>query len=188
MVKYVQDLQNNGTNYHVGPTFQLRLSNYLNIRGAFGYQGGTYDSNGVTGDTSDLGSYFANVDLQNNLNLYFVHSLAFGHQAELGVVSNFTETNYVHYQASWDVIRKVNLGFFALYEDAKESGGLFAEHFRYYAVGLNAGLQVTPKIAVSLGYQFSKRETTDDGQTNSSANIGLAFTENRITLHVNYGF
>jgi hypothetical protein len=160
------------------------------MEGAFGYQGGVYDSNGQTGDESDLGSYFFNVGFHNNLNLQFRHSLSFGHQAEQGVASNFTESNYVRYQASWDVIRKVSLGFFASFVDAAESGGLFAEHFRYYEFGLTAGFQVTQKIGASLTYQFTKRETlSDEAQpTDSIFGRGSAFAENRISLHLAYAF
>ena len=189
-IKYKEDFLNSGSNYHFGPTFQLRLSDYLSMQGAFGYQGGSYDSGSQTGDTSELGSYFANVSIHNNLNPWFSHSLSFGHQAEQGVVSNFTESNYVHYQAGWDVIRKVNLGFFASFVDAKESGGVLAEHIHYYVFGLSAGLQLTEKLVVSLVYQFTKRETlTDESQpTDLTADTNLAFNENRVSLHLGYAF
>jgi len=189
-IKYTEDLLNNGTNYHFGPTFQLRLSNYLSMEGAFGYQGGVYDSNGQTGDSSNLGSYFFNVGFQNNLNLQFRHTLSFGHEAEQGVASNFTESNYIRYQASWDAIRKVNLSFFASFVDAAESGGVFAEHFRYYEFGLVTGFQLTQKIAVSLTYQFTKRETLSDEAQPMDSFFGrsLAFSENRVSLHLGYAF
>jgi hypothetical protein len=190
MVNYTEDFQNSGADYHLGPTFQLRLSDYISMQGAFGYQGGSYDSGGRTGDTSELGSYFANVSIHNNLNPKFSHTLSIGHQAEQGVVSNFTESNYVHYHAGWDVIRKVSLGFFASFVDAKESGGLFAEHIRYYTIGLSAGLQLTQKAFVSLVYQFTKRETlTDETQPmDLTAERNLAFAENRVSLHLGYAF
>jgi hypothetical protein len=190
MINYTEDFLNSGTNYHLGPTFQLRLSDYLSMQGAFGYQGGSYGSGGQTGDTSELGSYFANLSIHNNLNPKFSHSLSIGHQAEQGVVSNFTESNYVHYQASWDVIRKVGLGFFASFVDAKESGGLFAEHIRYYAIGLSAGLQLTQKVFVSLVYQYTKRESlTDESQPmDFTGDTNLAFAENRVSLHLGYSF
>ena len=189
-INYTEDFLNSGTNYHLGPTFQLRLSDYLNMQGAFGYQGGSYGSGGRTGDTSELGSYYANVSIHNNLNPKFGHSLSIGHQAEQGVASNFTESNYVHYQAGWDVIRKVSLGFFASFVDAKESGGMFAEHIRYYAIGLSAGYQLTQKVFVSLIYQFTKRKTlTDESHPmDLTEDTNLAFAENRVSLHMGYAF
>jgi len=190
IINYKEDFLNSGSNYHLGPTFQLRLSDYLSMQGAFGYQGGSYGSDGRTGDTSELGSYFANIGIHNNLNPWFSHALSIGHQAEQGVVSNFTESNYVHYQASWDVIRKVSLGFFASFVDAKESGGVLAEHIHYYAFGLSAGLQLTQKLSVSLVYQFTKRETLTDEihRMDLTPDTNLAFNENRVGLHLGYSF
>ena len=190
MINYAEDFLNSGSNYHLGPTFQLRLSDYLSMQGAFGYQGGSYGSGGQTGDTSELGSYFANVSIHNNLNPRFSHSLSIGHQAEQGVASNFTESNYVHYQAGWDVIRKVSFGFFASFVDAKESGGLFAEHIRYYAFGLSAGFQLTQKASVSILYQFTKRETLNNEiqPVDFAPETNLAFAENRVSLHLGYTF
>jgi hypothetical protein len=190
MINYKDDFLNSGSNYHLGPTFQLRLSDYLSMQGAFGYQGGSYGSGGRTGDTSELGSYFVNVGIYNNLNPWFSHSLSIGHQAEQGVVSNFTESNYVHYQAGWDVIRKVNFGLFASFVDAKESGGVLAEHIHYYVFGVSAGLQLTQKLFASLIYQFTKRETLADEsqQMDLTSHSDLAFNENRVSLHFGYAF
>jgi hypothetical protein len=190
IIEYKEDLLNSGSDYHLGPVFQLRISDYLSLQGAFGYQGGSYDSSGQNGDTSELGSYYVNVGIHNNLNPWFSHALSIGHQAEQGVVSNFTESNYIHYQASWDIIRKVSLGFFASFTDAKESGGVLAEHIHYYEFGLSAGLQLTQKLFVSLVYQFTKRETTTDGTqpTELTPDTNLAFNENRVSLRFGYTF
>jgi hypothetical protein len=155
------------------------------MQGAFGYQGGSYGSGGQTGDTSELGTYFANLSIHNNLNPKFSHSLSIGHQAEQGVASNFTESNYVHYQAGWDVIRKVGLSFFASFEDAKESGGLFAEHFSLLYDWLECEFSThaegvrESQLPVYEARNLDRRKPTDgfDADTN------LAFNENRVSLH-----
>ena len=186
ITKYKQNLLNNGTTYHIGPVVNLALSDYLQIRASIGYQGGNYDSGGQVGDNSSLGSYFANVSISNALNTHFNHGLSFGHEAQRGAASNFSEVNYVRYQFSWDVIRMVSLSAWASFEDITESGGLFANHLQYYSFGLNCGFRLTKHITISLGYEFTKRDATEGGGTLDGDNP--SFYENRIFLHAGYAF
>ena len=186
VTKYKENLLNNGTTYHVGPVVNLALSEYLQIRASVGYQGGKYQSEGRVGDDSSLGSFFANVSISNNLNTRFSHSLSFGHEAQKGAASNFTEVNYVRYSATLDLIRMVSLSAYASFEDINESGGLFARHFQYYGFGVNCGFRLTNHITISIGYSFSLRDSTEGGGT--LAGDDLSFYENRIFLHAGYAF
>ena len=138
------------------------------------------------GDNSSLGSYFANVSISNSLNTRFNHSLSFGHEAQTGAASNFTEVNYVRYHANWDLIRMVSLSASASFEDITESGGLFAHHLHYYGFGVNCGFRLTKHITISLGYEFSKRDSTDGGGTLDGEDP--SFYENRISIHAGYAF
>ena len=186
VIKYKEAFLNNGTTYQAGAFITWKASDYLNLQVAGGYQGGSYDSSGSNGDSSNMGSYYANVSISNNLNRYYSHSLSFGHQAQRGTVSNFVETDYVRYSAGWDVIHPVRLGLFVSFEDVKESGGIFAQHLRQYSAGVSCGCQLTKHIALTLSCEFTKREPV--GGSAPSGNDSLAFDENRASLRIGYTF
>ena len=182
---YESDFLNSGTSYHIGTFANFRLSRYLAIQGGLGYQGGEYDSTAQIGDSSALGTYYANLSISNNLNSRFSHSLSFGRQAQRGAFSNFTVTNYVRYQTNWDFIRGLNLNTWASFEDIDESGGLFAQHFHYLTLGASCSLNVSAHISLSISYIFTKRVATTDSNLQTDF---LDFTENRISLRIGYAF
>jgi hypothetical protein len=186
ITKYKETLLNDGMTYHIGPVANLALSDYLRLQASVGYQGGDYKSGGLVGDNSSLGSYFVNISISNALNTLFHHSLSFGHEAQGGAASNFTEVNYIRYQANWDLIRMVSLGASTSFEDINESGGLFAQHFRFYSFGVHCGFRLTKHITISLGYELTKRESTGGGEMIDGGD--LSFTENRISIHAGYAF
>ena len=182
---YDNNFRNNGTTYHFGPSVSLELSRFLRIQASAGYQGGSYDNSGSVGDSSALGTFFASVRIANELNSHISHSLAIGRQSKQGSVSNFAVTNYVRYYIGWDLVRGVNIGANASFEDIEESGGLFAAHFRSFALGISCSTQLTKRITLSLTYAFTTRYVIDDTGPQNSL---LDYDENRISLYMGYTF
>ena len=182
---YENELLNNGISYHVGLFANYRLSSYLQVEGGFGFQGGNYDSGGSNEDASSLGTYYANLSISNNLNTRLSHSISLGREAQRGAFSNFTVNNYIRYQAVWDVLHDVSLNTWASFEDIDESGGIFAQHFRYFTLGASCSLRVTSRISLSLTYAFTKRIASNDPEVQGSF---LDFSENRVSLRLSYAF
>ncbi len=182
---YDSDFRNNGTTYHIGPSASLQLSRFLRVQASVGYQGGSYGNSGSVADSSALGTFFASVRIENELNSHISHSLALGRQSQQGSVSNFAVTNYVRYYIGWDLVRGVNIGANASFEDIEESGGLFAAHFRTFALGVSCSTQLTKRITLSLLYSFTTRYVIDDA---GSQNSLLDYNENRISLFMGYTF
>ncbi len=183
--KYNSEFLNGGATYHAGPTMSYELSRYLHLRASAGYQTGSYDNGGAVQDNSSLGTYYANVAISNNLNSHFNHSLSFGREAQVGAFSNFTTTEYVSYSAQFDLINGVSMGASASFQDIQESGGLFAEHFQTFSVGIYCGLNLTKRITLSLGYTFTKRSAPNEQGSQAGS---LDYDENRVSLHMGYAF
>lgn len=176
---------NDGTTYHIGPVVNCELSQYLSVQASFGFQGGEYESTGSVKDSSTLSAYYASVGVANNLNSQFRHSLSFGQESQRGSFSNYTLSKYLRYQASWDLIQGVRLGASAAFQDIKESGGIFAEHFRNMSFGMYCGLNVTAHISFSLAYTYTRRYSMEQGGPNQGL---LDYDENRVALHIGYAF
>lgn len=182
---YEAELLNSGISYHIGLFANYQLSRYLHVEGGFGFQGGNYDSSGTNEDSSSLGTYYANLSISNNLNSRLSHSISLGREAQRGAFSNFTVKNYIRYQTFWDVLHDVSLNAWTSFEDIDESGGLFAQHFRYFTLGASCSLRITSRISLSLTYAFTKRIASNDAEIQGSF---LDFNENRVSLRLGYAF
>ncbi|MBC7839191.1 MAG: hypothetical protein H7Y39_11200 [Nitrospiraceae bacterium] len=186
-VRYQGGVQNDGFTYNFGPFAEIQVTEFLRLRLSAGYQGGTFDSGGLNGDNSDPSGYYANVSIYNNLNAYFTHNLSFGHEGQLGTVSNFVEVNYIRYGASWDILNRTSVGGDLSFEDAEESGGFFAQDIRRYSAGVFLSYFLTKKLAVGLHYRFTKRESSGSASV-AGGNSLLDYHENRIGLDFRYTF
>lgn len=184
LIDYSDDFQNDGTTYSAGVFLETAVTSYLRVRAEAGYQGGTFSSGGASGDGSDLGSIYASLSLDNKLNKYVSQSLSLGHDAELGTSSNFVQTTYARYQATWNIVRRVSLSSTAFYEHAVESGGRFAQTFDQFGAGVSLGYEITRKLQATLGYDFIYRTASDGGGEGSAGD----YAQNRIRLAFNYTF
>ena len=72
------------------------------------------------------------------------HSLSAGHEAQLGVNSNYITLNYIRHTATWNIINRTLLSTEFFYEDAEESGGFIDEHLHRYGGALSAWLSTHP--------------------------------------------
>ena len=185
LTKYENELLNNGVSYQIGLFANYQLSSYLRVECGFGFQGGNYDSDGSNGDSSSLGTYYANLSISNNLNSRLSHSISLGREAQHGAYSNFTISNYIKYQIVLDVLHDISLNGWASFEDVDESGGLFAQHFRYFTLGASCSLSITSRINLSLTYAYTKRIASNDAEIQGSF---LDFNENRVSLRLGYAF
>ena len=185
IISYSEDIQNDGTTYSAGVFTEVRWSDYVHFRLAGGYQGSNFDGGGLTQDSSNIDGYYANLSIIHTLNNYFSHRVALGHEAQLGTLSNFTTVNYVRYSWNWDVLNRVSVGGDGSFEDAQESGGIFAEDIQRYTAGIYLSYALTKKLGVGMHYRYTKRDSTGGSVLGGSS---LDYYENRVGVDFHYSF
>lgn len=187
-LRYSESVLNNAQTYQVGMFVEYVLTDYVEVQATVGKQFGMYGDGGITGDTSSLKSYYWNFSLVNNLNAYVRQVLSVGHEAQAGAASNFVETNYLRHQAQWELIAGVRLATFAFLEDARESGGLFAQDIRRFGGGITAGIDITKRLSLQVQYSYVNRSGSGspDLQMNVLENTSLDYYENRLTMEFRY--
>jgi hypothetical protein len=84
-----------------------------------------------------------------------------------------------------DVLHDISLNGWASFEDVDESGGLFAQHFRYFTLGASCSLSITSRINLSLTYAYTKRIASNDAEIQGGF---LDFNENRVSFRLGYAF
>ena len=185
---YNQRVLNDSNTYQFGGFVEYVLTDYIQVQATLGRQVGTYGSRGITSDASSLKSYYSNLSLLNNLNPYVRQSLSIGHEAQAGTASNFVEINYLRHQTQWEIVAGIRVSTFEFFEDAKESGGLFAQDIRRFGLGLSFGLDVTKKLNLQLEYSYTNRSGSGSRERDPRfvESESLDYYENRFTMEFRY--
>ncbi len=186
VVTYDQAFLNDVTTYSFGPTLELRISPFLSLQGAVGYQIGTFASGGGVRDESSLDSWYGNLTILNKLNTRISQTLSFGHESQIGIASNFTEIDYIRHRVDWSVIKDVSLGTYCAFENGQESGGFLSQHFQLFEAGIFANYSLTRKLNLTIFYRFIRRNASGSGLAFSGDTLG--YSENRLDLNLRYAF
>jgi hypothetical protein len=158
---YLKDFNNDGHEWSAGPFLEMALSPYTKVRITGGFQGMNFDSSGMSGDRSDYHSWYGNITATQRLNQYWSHSLAVGHEAQLGLTTNFVNYTYAHYAAEWQMNLHMHVGFQAFIEEADESGGsvVGAEDSFRWGGGVNAGWVFNRHLTLTVAYNYVNKNS-----------------------------
>jgi opacity protein-like surface antigen len=160
IIDYDKNYQNDGWSGSAGPFVEMQVTNYLKFRASGGYQTMVFDGGGENQDSSDYQGWFAYLNLSHRLNSRITHGLSMGHEARLGLMSNYTDVTYVRYTAAWQMNSKLSAAFDGLYEDSRESDiQLGPEDAQRYSVGLGLTYTVNSKMTLGLRYRFSQKDS-----------------------------
>jgi hypothetical protein len=176
LTDYDQNFQNDAMGFTVGPFVEWMISQYLSASLSGGLQGMYFDDGGTNGDTSNNNGFFADFSLNHRLNQYLTHTLSVGHEARLGLTSNFVEMTYIRHMGNWNILRDVTVGSELFYEMGEESGGFAAESLRRYGGGVSLGYQLTKHLHGALVYRYVRKESDISANEYYQNRVGLDFT------------
>ncbi len=192
---YDQNVMNDSQAFSAGAFLETQITNYLKLRVAGGYQNIDFDNTGVVNDAHNLDDYYANLLLSHRVNSVLNHSLSLGHEAQLGVNSNYVVLNYVRHTANWNILLHTLLSTELFYEDAEDSGGagpafipgpgafllnpFRAEHVHRFGGALSLGYQLTQHVTLGFRYQYTKKD---------SDLLLRDYSQNRVSLDGTYSF
>ena len=126
-----------------------------------------------------MDDFYVNALVSHRVNPALTHSIALGHESQLGVNSNYIKLNYVRHTATWNVINQTLLSTEFFYEDAEDSGGFIDEHFQRYGGAVTIGYQLTPHVTIGGRYQYTQKDSNVDLRS---------YVQNRISVDVTYSF
>ncbi len=180
---YDQNILNDSNTFTAGVFVETQLTNYLKLRVASGYQTVSFDDSGLVRDFHDLRDYYANALISHRVNSVLTHSIAIGHETQLGVNSNFITLNYIRHTATWNLIYHTLLSTELFYEDADDSGGevfpFVAEHIHRYGGAITIGYQLTKHITLGARYQYTQKDSDQPLRD---------YRQNRISFDGTYSF
>jgi Putative beta-barrel porin 2 len=185
LLNWDHSFQSDGSVYSVGPFAEAHLTRYLDFSLEGGYQGAQFDFNPNNRDnsqlanflsnyysslpssvpqgnrdTSNLSSYYVRLTLSNRMNRYWVQTLSVGHEADIGLTTNYTEVAFVRYRANWRVNSRLNCELHGSYEHGVDSPGFFqSENVDWYSAGFNFDYRLGRHASMSIGYDYVKRDS-----------------------------
>ena len=201
-VRYSTDSRNDSNRVSVGPFLETQLTRFTTVAASVGYQGTFFTNNGgssqngfltSSGNGSSNGnSYYANLTVTTRINRYANAQLSVGHESQVGLLSQQTQTNYVNLAGSYLIAPQLTVNSTFSFADTEDSGSLTSfegttasSHFHLYNFTIGTSYQITKKLNASLGYQFSMR-TASSHEGVSAQNQD--YTQNRIVLVLGYQF
>ena len=200
VTRYPDAPQNDATRISVGPFLQILLTRYTRIYAAAGYQGTFFDTaipdpiaasasatasqsasavTPIQSPATSPNSYYANLTITHRLNRYYQDRLSVGHDSQIGLFSQATETTFVNYSSNWQLNPVLALSTALFYEDTVESGAQSSAPYQRFGLSLSTGYRVTRKFSASVTYQFTEK---------TSANEAQNYQQNRVGLNVSYQF
>jgi len=195
--RYDEDLLNNSNTFSIGAFVETQLTSYLKMRVAGGYQDIEFDGSEVLigpfppgvlsggrtflsfNDSDELNDYYVNLLISHRINAAITHGLSAGHEAQLGVNSNYVQINYVRHTATWNIINRTLLSTEFFYEDGDDSGGYLDEHFHRWGGALSLGYQLTRHVTLGARYQYTEKDS----------DVFLRdYQQNRVSIDGTYSF
>lgn len=176
---YDQNFLNDSTTFSIGAYVETQVTNNMKVRLAGGYQRISFDEGGGVLDSNDLNDFYVNILISHRLNALISHSLAAGHETQLGINSNYIILNYVRHTVSWNIIRNTLLSTEFFYEDADDSGGIFSEHAQRFGAALTIGYQLTQHVTLGARYQYTQKDSDQPLRD---------YKQNRVSLDGTYSF
>jgi hypothetical protein len=180
IVNYNQNFNNDSGWYSFGPFLESQITPYIHVSLEGGYQGGSFNSGGLNGDTSNLDTVYARFQMTHRVNRYITETFDIGRDAILGFTTNTTEVTYVRYGAIWRVNPRATLNLEAFYEHGLDSLSDFeSERVNRFGVGANLDYRLGRHFTTSLGYWFVDRRSDLPDRS---------YYQNRVLWGITYDF
>jgi hypothetical protein len=162
----------------VGGFYDTPVSDYIHLTLHAGYTAYSPDSTGATTVGSDFNGMYGQIDITHRLNQYVSYSLGGGRAISLGYAGGSIDQYSAHWQANWQIVRKVTLGTsFTYYHGTQLYVG--GETYDQYGPGISLSRTITAKLSSSLGYSLYWRNSDQPGRN---------YTVNVVSLTLNYTF
>jgi len=164
--------------WNVGGFYDTPVSDYIHLTLHAGYTAYSPDSTGATTVGSDFNGMYGQIDIAHRLNQYVTYSLGGGRAISLGYAGGSVDQYSAHWQANWQIVRKVTLGTsFTYYHGTQLYVG--GETYDQYGPGISLSRSITEKLSSSLGYSLYWRNSDQPGRN---------YTVNVVSLTLNYTF
>ncbi len=177
---------NNNQAYSVGVYATFQPDEFLQIQPRVGYIIMQFDQTSQSLSTSDLNSWYADLNLTHAITKAISYSLDIGRSVSGGVQSDVVQTYYVTPGATWNFRKDWTVQVSLSYNYGQQGTGstllapnsnLVSEDFTWYTGTLGFSHAITSRLNVSFDYRFTERSSTAQLR---------GYTQNELDLQLTY--
>lgn len=173
---YLENIQNDGDQFFVGPNVEWRPRDYLTVNLEFGYSQLSTDQTGAQPTDGDFTGLTFSGNTTYRMNRYLTHNLGVFRSVEPGFGNDYTEQIGANYSAVVPLSRQVTATARASYTNAKLSND---EEADLWSGGLGIGWNFIRRVTTGLDWTINTRGSNQENRS---------YTENVIALRLGYQF
>jgi hypothetical protein len=178
---YDQMVLNNNNSYSAGVYADWQPGKAFRVQPRFGYTIFDFQQTSTNIQTSNLNSWYADLNVTHQVTDAIGYTLDAGHEVQTAIQSDAMEDWYVRPSIHWNIIKNVNLNTSLSYEHGNQGQGNvqnnLVETFDWLSAEVGASYSILKKLSLGLNYRLTLR----------SSNIPTdEYTQNMITLSLTY--
>ncbi|MEW6305540.1 MAG: hypothetical protein AB1705_18845 [Verrucomicrobiota bacterium] len=175
---YIQQVQNDGTSWSIGPRMSWKLSPFLTLDGSMAYSVSEFDNTGTIGDTDESRGLTYQFGLEHKINRNMSQYFRVSKNVDLGIGSNFTDVLSFQHGLNVMITSSISVGTTLAYETLTSSGAL-GETADRYLFSIGTGFQVTRYWSAGFAYALAWKDSNQAGRD---------YLQNRLTLDLTRRF
>jgi hypothetical protein len=130
--------------------------------------------------TSDLNSWYADLNITHQVTDAIGYTLDAGHEVQTAIQSDAMEDWYIRPGIRWDIIKNVNLNTSFSYEHGKQGvgnvRGNLTETFDWLGANVGVSYSIIKKLSLGLNYRLTLRSSNDANNEYTQNFVGLTLT------------
>jgi hypothetical protein len=178
--RYDQMVLNDNNSYSAGVYADWQPGKAFRVQPRIGYTIFQFQHTSTNIQTSDLNSWYADLNITHKITDAISYSLDAGHEVQTGIQSDAVEDWYVRPAIRWDIIKNVDLNTSLSYEHGKQGAGNVSgnltENFDWLGVNLGVGYSIIKKLSLGLNYRLTLRSSDIANNEYTQNVIGLSLT------------
>ena len=177
---YDQMVLNNHNSYSAGVYADWQPGKAIRVQPRVGYTIFQFQHTSTNIQTSDLNSWYADLNIIHQITDAISYSLDAGHEVQSGIQSDAIEDWYVRPGVRWNIIKNVNLNTSFSYEHGKQGSGNvlgnLTENFDWFGVNFAVGYSIIKKLSLGLNYRLTLRSSDVSSREYTQNVVGLSLT------------
>ena len=171
---------NNNSSFSTGIYADFHPGRYFQVTPHFGYTKYYFQHTSQSIQTSDQGSWYADLLITHQMTEAVSYMLDAGHNVSLGIQSDAIEQNYVTLGVTWNIIKDLTLKTTFSYQRGNQGQGNVAgnltETYGWYNGNLNLSYPIMKKLTASLSYRLTLRSSNIPLNEYTQYLVGLMLT------------
>lgn len=183
---YNQNILNDSTSYSGGLYGDWNPDKFVHVEARGGYSVAQFQQMSQFVETSDQGSWYADLNINHALTRSLNYSIDAGRNMNLGVQSDLNEYWFVNGNVTWNFIRNFSFQPNIFFQHGQQGIGstiLIAtptlvptETYTWYGGGLSFNYTITKRFVASLSYTITQRNSSLSGRSYTQNLVGIQIT------------